>query len=236
MTAAAHWRRRPQPHPGAWKPAAARPAKPAAPRSVETRMAPSVETPSVETGGRPARLHGRQAGAPSVATGGGSVASAAPAAAVGGGRLRGGLDDLAKLISPVHFQNPAPIVPEPQPLTAGVAPNDRLDAFHRMGCRGGIEARGLAGGIPADPVVKLCRCFDDHGEIIPGRGNRRNPRPWKREIPTVQHKMQADTTRRPQDMGFSRVHLTRPMTLLDFMRGRATPTVETYTPNEETRR
>ena len=157
-------------------------------------MPPSVETPSVETGGGPRlrlgqragtpsvansggpRLRlGQRAGTPSVATSGRLVASTAPAATIRCGRFCRSLDNLAKLVRPVHFENPAPVVAEPQPLADRVAPDDRLDAFHRMRCRCGIQAGGLAGGIPADPVVKLCRRFDDHSRIISGRESERKP-------------------------------------------------------------
>ena len=127
------------------------------------------------TSGGPELRLGRRAGAPSVATSGRLVASTAPAATIRCGRFCRSLDNLAKLFRPVHFENPAPVVAEPQPLADSVAPNDRLDAFHRMRCRCGIQAGGLTGGIPADPVVKLCRRFDDHSRIISGRGGQRNP-------------------------------------------------------------
>lgn len=138
-------------------------------------MTPSVETPSVETGGRPRLRLGRRAGAPSAATGDGLVARTAPAAAIRCGRFRCGLDNLAKLFRPVHFENPSPVVAEPQPLTDRVAPDDRLDAFHGMRCRCGIQAGGLTGGILANPIVKLCRRFDNHSRIIHGPGGQRAP-------------------------------------------------------------
>jgi hypothetical protein len=135
-------------------------------------------TPNVETG------------APAVETGG-LVSAAAAALAVGGGGFCRGRHNLAELARPVHFQNPAPIVAEPQPLAARVSPDDRLDAIHRVGCRGGVEAGGLVGGIPADPLAKLCGCFNDHAS--------EDTRPWKpTPPPTVET---GETKCPPQDIG-----------------------------------
>ncbi len=152
------------------------------PRTVETMKPRNVETPTVATSGGPELRLGRRAGAPSMATSGRLVALTAPAAAIRCGRFRRSRDNLAKLFRPVHFENPSPVVAERQPLTDRVAPDDGLDAFHRVRRRCGIQAGGLTGGIPANPIVKLSRCFDDHSRIIYGLRGRAQPRPWKPSV------------------------------------------------------
>lgn len=130
-------------------------------------------TPTVETSGRPAAPPGRRVGTPTVRTGGESVSTAAPAAAISGCRFLGCLDDLTELSRPVQLQNPAPIVPQPQSLAVSMSPNDGRYAFDGMIHRGGIKPGELRGGLPAAPVVKLRRRLDFH--------TGQHTRPWEPE-------------------------------------------------------
>lgn len=125
----------------------------------------NVETRNVETSGTPER---------------GNLEAAAPA--VGGCRSGCGLYDFANRRGIVKLEHPAPIIPEPKPLSDCIPPDDRRDAFHGMIGSGCVQFANLAGGLAAAPIVQLCGSFDDHGRIIPGRGNERNTGPAKREF------------------------------------------------------
>ena len=171
------------------------------PRNVETRRTPIGETGAPPERGNPAPPTERTGGSldeplrpapPTERTGGGLIPPAASAAlgfALGFSR---DLDDFANRGGIVHRENPAPIVPEPQPLADGVAPHYgryRLDGI-RGG--GGIEAGGGARFRErvAAPCVQFAGGFDDHAGIIrcrrrqrkaaaPVRGNPRRPRARK---------------------------------------------------------
>jgi hypothetical protein len=88
----------------------------------------------------------------------------------------------------------------------------------------------------AAPCVQFSRGFDDHGSIVPGRRNERNPRPWKPKFSQSQLSNEPPIMETSGKTAEIILDLTRPMPMLLLMRGRATPAVETKTPNEETRR
>ena len=148
------------------------------------RIPPNVETmtpPNVETSGSPDRGNTGGAGAPNVETCG-RLKTAAPAVRSRCSlRLYRRFHDPAYRSRIVGVENPAPILPEPQPLPDCIPPNNgryRLDSMRR--CR--VVEAGQRPGILkplAAPCVQFSCGFDDHSGIIPGRGNERNPRPWK---------------------------------------------------------
>jgi hypothetical protein len=132
--------------------------------------------PAPPTGRTSGSLGGSAWPAPrSVETSGGSAWPATPTGRTSGGlpapagRLRGGGLDFAEPLRPVLVENPPPIVAGPQTLAVGVAPDH---------ARGGLDGIGANPG-RGNPIAQFREVFDDHARIIPGRGNRRNPRPWK---------------------------------------------------------
>ena len=144
------------------------------PRSVETSAPPTVRTggglggphprpcePAAAWGSRtPDRANRRRPGRaapPTGRTGGGLLATPR--------WLRGGSLDFAEPLRPVLVENPPPIFAGPQPLAVRVAPD------HAGGSLDGIRPHPGRG----NPVAQFREVFDDHGGIIPGRGNRRNP-------------------------------------------------------------
>lgn len=164
----------------------------------------------------------------------GNLRAAAPA--VGGCRSGRGLHDFKNSWGIVKLEHPAPIIAQPQTLPYGIPPHYGSDALDGMIGSGCVQCANLVGGLAAAPIVQLCGGFDDHGRIIPGRGNERNPRPWERKFsrPKLSDQTPNIITRWKTRKNYSRLDSHRADAILGHRGQRSPPTITT--PTEETRR